>query len=200
MNHFLLAPAAIISMIHAPDAVNICKNATSSIVTIQVLTEDGVMTGSGVKLADGTVVTNAHVVEGMVAIRVITGKNVIDINIHDVTVSKTKDLAKINVRGIKGKPLKISTVLPKQGSTVFALGCPMGFPNFISSGIFNYLHTDGVDEFAVFTAQISPGSSGGALLNAKGELIGITTASMRGSQNLNLAVPAKDIIKFLKEK
>ena len=200
MNHFLLAPAAVISMIHAPDAVNICKNATASVVTIQVMTEDGVMSGSGVKLADGTVVTNAHVVDGMIAVRVISGKDVIDVNVHDVTVSKTKDLAKIKVRGVKGKPLVISTVIPKQGSTVFALGCPMGMPNFISSGIFNYKHSDGVDTFVVFTAQISPGSSGGALLNSKGELIGITTASLRGSQSLNLAVPASDVIEFMKEK
>ena len=48
----------------------------------------------------------------------------------------------------------------------------------------------GSDKLLQITAPISPGSSGGAALNAKGEVIGVSVATFRGGQNLNFAIPA----------
>ena len=76
------------------------------------------------------------------------------------------------------------------------LGSPLGFENTISEGIISGLRS--YDEtgknFIQITASISPGSSGGAVVNDKGELIGISTLTVKEGQNLNFAIPIDDVL------
>ena len=83
-----------------------------------------------------------------------------------------------------------------RGQRVCAIGSPMGLFNSVSDGIISGFRKMDDMDMIQFTAPISDGSSGGALLNMYGELIGICTAGIRG-QNLNLAVSYRQILPFV---
>ena len=72
----------------------------------------------------------------------------------------------------------------------------MGFENTISEGIISGLRSyeELKRNFIQITASISSGSSGGAVVNDKGELIGISTFTIKGGQNINFAVPIDDVL------
>lgn len=75
-----------------------------------------------------------------------------------------------------------------RGQKVVAIGSPLGLFNSVSDGIISgFRKFDGVDMIQ-FTAPTSPGSSGGAVLNMYGEVIGISTAGIPDAQGINLAV------------
>lgn len=78
----------------------------------------------------------------------------------------------------------------KVGEDVATIGSPGGLENTISTGIVSGLRSlSGEHDYIQMTAPISPGSSGGPLLNTNGEVIGITTFLVRGGQNLNFCIP-----------
>ena len=88
--------------------------------------------------------------------------------------------------------------LPILGSVVYTVGNPLGMDVVIATGLFNGVREDALPTEAIlFTAPISPGSSGGALLNDRGELIGITVASLTKGQQMNLAIPVTSIAKLV---
>ncbi|MBK6772723.1 MAG: tetratricopeptide repeat protein [Ignavibacteria bacterium] len=70
--------------------------------------------------------------------------------------------------------------------------------NSLSEGLISGLRnvTTKNKDYIQITAGISPGSSGGAVVNSKGELIGISTSSLEGGQNLNFAIPSGEILKI----
>ena len=77
-----------------------------------------------------------------------------------------------------------------------AIGSPAGLRNTISIGNISAFYTQGGKDWIQFTAPISSGSSGGALFNDEGEIIGITTATYASAQNVNLAVKVEEVIKL----
>lgn len=79
------------------------------------------------------------------------------------------------------------------GDEVTAIGSPLGLKNTVSKGIISAVREEQDWYILQTTAPISPGSSGGALFNQKGEVIGTTYAGMASGENLNLAVPSKYI-------
>jgi S1-C subfamily serine protease/tetratricopeptide (TPR) repeat protein len=87
------------------------------------------------------------------------------------------------------------------GQKVYAIGSPKGLEASFSEGIVSGKRdiAEGI-WWLQTTAPISPGSSGGPLLNSSGEVIGLVTAQRHGGQNLNFAVPASQIRDFLKRK
>ena len=76
------------------------------------------------------------------------------------------------------------------GETVYAVGNPQGLEGTFSQGIVSSIRQVGSDKVLQITAPISPGSSGGPVLNSKGEVIGVSVATFRGGQNLNFAIPS----------
>lgn len=154
--------------------------------------------GSGFFLdAEGTAVTNYHVVyggtsgqitvtdaEGNETYRTVTGVYAWN-EAEDWAILQTEGDAPVDTWLKPGDP---ATVVG--GATVYALGSPLGFSASISSGIISNPTRDYDDQIYIqTTAPISPGSSGGALVNKYGDVIGITTAGMIDGENLNLAVP-----------
>lgn len=156
--------------------------------------------GSGVIVeATGRVLTNAHVVEGADNIKV---------TLHDGTEVDAKvigkdphvDLAVIQLKGkfpaIKPIAFGDSTTL-RLGEIVLAVGDGMGIGKSVSMGIVSAKGRKnlGIEEFEDFIqtdATINPGNSGGALVNLKGELVGINTAIASrsgGSQGIGFAIP-----------
>lgn len=83
-----------------------------------------------------------------------------------------------------------------RGQKVVAIGSPLGLFNSVSDGIISGFRDIDGHSMIQFTAPTSHGSSGGALLNLYGELIGILTAGFDNGQNLNLAVDIKTISQF----
>ena len=104
-------------------------------------------------------------------------------------------------------PGKILSAVPigdsdalEQGETVIAIGNPLGFEHTVSQGIISAVRElGGADSTKLLqiTAPVSPGSSGGALVNMRGELVGITQGTFGGEwvQNLNFAIPTCEILK-----
>lgn len=148
--------------------------------------------GSGFFIdSDGTAVTNFHVIEGASSayIQLASGGVYNVAGIYHYSVEN--DWAVIDVEGSGFSYLDIGkndTVVT--GSQIYALGSPLGLQDTFSEGIISNTKRviDGTP-YIQLTAPISPGSSGGALLNKYGEVVGITSAYIESGQNLNLAVP-----------
>lgn len=158
--------------------------------------------GSGFFVSDdGLVVTNFHVIEGAFFVHVSTSDGTVYSLKGVEAFDKRADIAILRVAGNNLPALTLASVAPPVGTRVFAIGNPRGFINSISDGIVsgNRRLTDGL-VFLQTTAAISAGSSGGPLLSENGEVVAVTTASVRGAQSLNLAVPARLVAKLLKQR
>jgi S1-C subfamily serine protease len=162
-------------------------------IKIYDMKDTAIKTGSGFFIdKDGLAVTNFHVINGA-ARAVITTADGKDYDIAGVyDYSKDKDLALIKVSGGSSfaflKTANSDTVVT--GADAYAIGSPLGFKNTISKGIISSASRtlDG-RTYIQTTAAISPGSSGGALLDSIGRVIGVTTMTATGAQNINLAAP-----------
>ena len=135
-------------------------------------------TGSGVIIStDGYIVTNNHVVEGADELTVTLNDNK-EYSARIIGTDKTTDLALIK---IDGKNLPAITIADsekiKVGEWVLAVGNPFNLTNTVTAGIVSAkgrsLYQNGVESFIQTDAALNPGNSGGALVNTKGELIGI---------------------------
>ncbi len=149
--------------------------------------------GSGFFIDDnGTALTNHHVIEGASSAKIQmsdSGKFYDITGIYDY--SEENDWALIQVDCTGNKYLTVgddSTIVG--GATVYAIGSPLGLQNTISQGLIsNPKRKIGKTTYIQISAAISHGSSGGALINKYGEVIGITSAGVDEGQNLNLALP-----------
>lgn len=162
----------------------------TSVVKIEVYDKDGeiVSTGSGFCAFDKHyIVTNFHVIDGAYKIKMVCDDNTkMDIN-NVLIFNMNSDLA-ILESSYELTPLKIvNSSKIKIGDKIITIGSPEGQLNTISTGIIS--NTE-VDKHIMITAPISPGSSGGVLLNSKYRVIGITNATYASeeSQNLNYAI------------
>lgn len=134
--------------------------------------------GSGVIIsADGYIVTNNHVVADADELTVTLNDNK-EYSARIIGTDKTTDLALIK---IDGKNLPAITIANsediKVGEWVLAVGNPFNLTNTVTAGIVSAkgrsLYQNGVESFIQTDAAINPGNSGGALVNTRGELIGI---------------------------
>ena len=150
--------------------------------------------GSGELVYDSrTVVTNWHVIEGARAIRISTEQDISYDVAGIIAYDEYEDIAFLWLtEAVDAKPLAFGdSAAVKKGAAVVAIGSPLGFKNTVSTGVLGgRIYADGVD-YLQFTAPISPGSSGGALLNDAGELIGITAGHYVDGQNINYAIPVE---------
>ena len=157
--------------------------------------------GSGFFVRDNLIATNYHVIEGAArGTAKLVGKFT-TYTIEGVTATdKTNDLAllKVTAPGIKPLPLGNSTDV-KIGETVYVAGNPKGLEGTFSNGIISSRRDKNTKERLQMTAPISPGSSGGPVLNSKGEVIGVSVAGHRAldAQNLNFAIPSRYLTELL---
>ena len=151
-----------------------------------------IATGSGVVLFhNDMIVTNYHVIEDTYSVKISTDQD-ITYNVSGLWhENENQDIAILKLENNTDlTPLQIGdSSAVKKGETVTAIGSPLGIKNTVSKGNLSArIMQDGYDVLQ-FTAPISNGSSGGALFNEKGEVIGITFASFVEGQNLNLSIP-----------
>jgi hypothetical protein len=100
------------------------------------------------------------------------------------------DLALVQVDEAHVRPLLLTSQgWPAVGDDVYVAGNPEGLAGTFSRGIISSLRRS--EGLIQFDAPISPGSSGGPVVDARGQVVGVTVASVRQGQNLNFAVPAQ---------
>ncbi|MDE0469267.1 MAG: tetratricopeptide repeat protein [Candidatus Poribacteria bacterium] len=178
-------------------AEDIAEKALAATVYLEMKDKTGktLGIGSGFFVKPNLIATNYHVIEGAArGTAKLVGKST-TYNIEGVTATdKTNDLALLKVTAYSIKPLPLGdgdTV--RIGETVYVAGNPKGLEGTFSDGIISSRRDKYTQERLQMTAPISPGSSGGPVLNRKCEVIGISVAVHRAldAQNLNFAIPSK---------
>jgi len=180
------------------DIPGIVRKVEPSVVTISH--DQG--TGSGVVWSkDGVVVTNAHVVGDVRTVEVAF----FDGRRADGRVRATDpdtDLAVVDVERKDLQPATFQEQLPAVGELAVAMGSPLGFQNSITAGIISGLHREipgsaeqgirSLVDLVQTDAAISPGNSGGALVNGRGQVVGINVAYIppeQGAVAIGFAIP-----------
>ncbi|MGF3522412.1 MAG: S1C family serine protease, partial [Candidatus Bathyarchaeia archaeon] len=200
--------------------INIYQNGTAnlaelyakvseSVVLVQGATADGEVQGSGfVYNYSGrmVVITNFHVVykAANLSVTFSDGRGYAATVLGDDVYS---DLAVLSVKNAPPdifKPLQIvSSSSLRVGDQVIAIGNPYGLVGSLTTGVVSALGRSIQEEYTNFlianviqtSAPINPGNSGGPLLNAVGDVVGITTAIVSDSQGLGFAIPSNTILK-----
>jgi len=186
--------AVLPSIIFAQTAQEIARKAFGSTVLLVMEDANGqpVSLGSGFFVRDGEVASNLHVVEGAARgyAKIIGQKTKYDIE-GITAVDPERDLVVLKISGGRAGAVALGNSESVQvGETVYAVGNPQGLEGTFSQGIISSIREVGNDKLLQITAPISPGSSGGPVLNGKGEVIGVSVATFRGGQNLNFAIPS----------
>ncbi len=170
-------------------------------ITMQDKNRQPFALGSGVIISGGIIVTNLHVISGasfgFVQLTNDEKKHNID---GYLAIDEDNDIVLLSVPTIKTNGLNIQTILPKVGENIFAAGNPQGLSGTFSEGIVSSIRQFGNKELIQITASISPGSSGGPIVNENAELIGIAEGGFAEGQNLNFAIPSKFITELFKNK
>ena len=184
----LLCCGAVVVNAQSPE--QIAQNALNSTVVLKMKS-----TGSGFFIGDGLIATNYHVIEGATKG---TAKLVGTEQEHDIegyiAIDQDRDLAILKVADLYAPPLRLGDSNTVQvAETVYAVGNPRGLEGTVSEGIVSNIQPDSKlkiqGKVIQMTAPISQGSSGGAVINSSGEVIGIAASVRNDGQNLNFAIP-----------
>jgi hypothetical protein len=190
----LLLPRLTPSTAFAQTAQEIAKNAFGATVLLVMEDANGqpLSLGSGFCVGDGKLASNIHVIAGAArGYAKLVGEN----TKYDVegiaALSPETDLVVVKISGGCSQALSLgNSDVVQVGDPVYAVGNPHGLVGTFSQGIVSSIRELGSNKLLQITAPISPGSSGGPVLNEKGEVIGVSVATFREGQNLNFAVPS----------
>jgi S1-C subfamily serine protease len=164
----------------------------------------GTATGSGFLIDnDGTLLTNAHVVDGAGAVGVKLGEDGDTLDAEVVGVDASTDVAvlRVDAERVRAAPLQLAdSDRAEVGDPVVAIGNPFGLDQTVTTGIVSALQREinAPNGFAITNvlqtdAAINPGNSGGPLLDSSGRVIGINsqiaTAGGQGNVGVGFAVP-----------
>jgi S1-C subfamily serine protease len=160
--------------------------------------------GSGWIYAANLVVTNHHVIDGMVdpiTVRPV-GRGPLTGSV--IGIDPGNDIALLRVDGLQGIPLLLEELTPQLGELCVAIGTPHSYRESASLGIISGLsrqirNSDGsvIEEMIQTDASVNPGNSGGPLVNIHGRVLGINT--MGPAETVNMAVPAETIAHVVPE-
>jgi TPR repeat protein len=183
-----LPSRAIIAM-RELSPVEIYQRHSQSVFKITAITEkaDNRSFGSAVAIGNNAVITNCHVTDGMSYYGILKDEKVNQM--FDFKSKKEVDLCIYKTAETVNPIAEFRSYETLQvGEKVYAIGSPKQLENTLSEGIVSALRLDGRVRTIQITAPIAPGSSGGALFDAQGRLIGITTSGVDIPGNLNFAV------------
>lgn len=169
--------------------------------------------GSGFIISkDGLIITNKHVVSDTNATYQVMVNDKKKYNVVKIYRDPLNDLAILKINATNLKPLKLgdSSNL-KLGQLAIAIGTPLGeFTNTVTQGIISGLgrgitagspyegYVEKLDNVIQTDAAISPGNSGGPLLNSKGEVIGVNAAIAQDGQNIGFSIPVNIVNDLMK--
>lgn len=189
------------------------ERVSPSVVTVLVEGAQGEGAGSGVIWdAEGRIVTNNHVVQGAeeVEVGLVSGAR---LPARVVGTDPRTDLAVLDVDRNELPAAEFAEGLPRVGELAVALGSPLGLENTATAGIVSALHRDlpsggttpALVDLVQTDAPISPGNSGGALVDAQGVVIGVSVAYIppeARAVSIGFAIPAtvvRDVVPQLVE-
>lgn len=178
-----------------PKAIQTVSN---SVIMLNCYDKNGELYSTGSAFAafeDGVFVTNFHVIDkNTYSVRAQMETGLIFDMSSVVAYDAEKDIMILRTDAITGlEPLPIGNSSKlERGEKVIAIGSPLGLINTLSIGLYSGTIKEG-ETYLQFSAPISHGSSGGALFNNSGEVVGITAATFEEGQNLNLAIPIEDV-------
>jgi putative serine protease PepD len=203
-----------------PTATQVYQRDSSGVVSIKVTTADGGDSGTGIVLNnEGLILTNNHVIAEGTSISVSPGKPAsVTRTASVVGTDPDTDLAliKVNPSGLGLQPLKlVSSSSVQVGDSVYALGNPYGLDETLTKGIVSALGReisapDGatIKNVIQTDAPLNPGNSGGPLLNAEGDVIGVnsqiasdaarTEGSQPGSTGVGFAISSNIVAEVVK--
>lgn len=182
---------------------NIYQQSVRSVVYIESYDNSDTLIsqGSGFYIKKDTVVTNFHVIKNSTYLLIydIDGKftycntaSSFDVN-KDIAILKIRPQSSFLTMNFKDKP--------NIGDNIFVISSPRGFKFSISDGILSGIRNINNINLYQMTAPISPGSSGGPVLDEKGNVIGIASSYFKDGQNINFSIPItyiKDLSKHNK--
>lgn len=187
-------------IIYEPSQIS--KLVSPAVVYVETYDEYGydLSTGSGFIVDKlGLVVTNYHVIENAYTtiIKLVDGREFDVVDIMQYDVDRDVAVLKIDASNLSEVLLGNSDKV-ENGDKILTIGSPIGLENTIADGLISNKNRI-YDEKSYFqiSAPISSGSSGGALLNYSGEVIGITSATYIYGQNLNLAIPINEVKSYI---
>lgn len=161
---------------------------SESVVKLYVESNDGTFsTGSGFFYEQGKIGTNYHVIDNAKRIEVEFDDGTLYQGIVKVLgYDKVLDIAAISIAESGTPPLKMgdSSKLIR-GQNIYTIGSPVGLMNTLSNGLVGSIREQSIQ----ITAPISPGSSGGVLLDEYGKVVGITSSGIIEGENLGFAIP-----------
>ncbi len=172
-----------------------------SVVTVH--TTDGL--GSGVVLRPDVVVTNQHVVGRQRQVSISFADGVSSPGTV-LAVDVVTDVAVVHTERTNLPVPQYRSDLPRPGERVLAIGSPLGFENSVTAGVISGLHreipgsaaqTQSLVDLIQTDASISPGNSGGALLDVQGRVVGINEAYIppsAGAVSLGFAIPTATVL------
>ena len=185
---------------HGQEVAALVKTAGRALVLIRTFGADGspLALGSGFFVGDGRVVTNAHVIAGAARAEIhdFSGQlvGVVD---HAESLSTAVDIAILPALKNPSGILALADVAPEVGENLVVLGAPEGLSNTVSTGILSAVREYQGRQLLQMSAPVSHGSSGGPVLDMDGNVVGVTVALLAAGENLNFAVPARDVLAIL---
>jgi S1-C subfamily serine protease len=187
------------------------KETSPSVVTISVRTSRYEGGGTGFLIdKEGTIATNHHVIDGAAHVEVKflngslfeEGELLVDDEADDLALLRV-DLARpVDGGRVDVKPLTLGNSDDVVvGEHAVVIGNPLGLESTLTDGLVSSRRMYAGRAWIQFSAPIGSGNSGGPVLNMRGEVIGVTTASIANgmiAQNLNLAVPVNELKKLIR--
>jgi hypothetical protein len=170
----------------------IAKRVSPSVVVIQGKTDSGDVLASGFIVSkDGKIATNLHVIREMKTASVqLANGDTFDL-VAVLATDERRDLAVVQIAGFNLPILELgNSDALTVGEPLVIVGSPRGLEGTVTAGILSSVRDSG-DGFKVLQtdAAVNPGNSGGPLVNAKGEAIGVVSFKLKSSEGLNFAVP-----------
>lgn len=188
------------------------ENAKQAVVIVAVTKASGSGTGSGIIITeDGYIVTNYHVVEGATNISILLYQSQNGISAEVIGYSERDDIAVLKADLSEAVALPFANSADcRVGDVVYAIGAPEGIELgwTVTSGIISepvreiWMADDqGMLEKKMFLLQtdasVNPGNSGGPLINARGEVVGIVTMRRSNSAGLGFALPSSASLEII---
>ncbi len=174
------------------DGAGIAKKMGPAVVIINGLEDNGRVSGSGFLVSsDGTIATSLHVVQHLKSgiIQLANGEKFNSFSVR--AFDETRDLAIIQISGFDMPKVVLGNSNDIQpGEPVMLIGNPNGLQGTVTTGVISAVRElpEGI-KIIQTDAAANPGNSGGPLLNGRGEVIGVLGFKLKGSENLNFALP-----------
>lgn len=196
-----LAALVVAAPLAAATPDEVFSIASRSVVAIQVLDRSGALlaTGSGVVIAPDRVATNCHVVRSprLPATRALLVGG--GLSFRAATLERGSASADVCILDARRLERPAATTRPtatlRVGEAVYAIGAPQGLELSLSGGLVSAIRRVHGELYLQTDAAISKGSSGGGLFDQEGRLVGITTFTVEGGQNLNFAIPVERVLR-----